>query len=105
MENKTIDRREFVKKSALGAGAAAVGAMYVPRRGFGSNDRISLGLVGPGGRAQSLIKWVYELEKSHNAEFTAVCDIWNQRREQAASNFQEHYKRDARKCRTLTEIC
>src|SRR5262245_57350986 len=105
MENKPFDRREFVKKSALSAGAAALGAMYVPRRAFGANDRISLGLVGPGSRAQALIKWVYEVEKSHNAEFTAVCDIWNQRREQGAAKFQERYNRDVRQCRTLAEIC
>src|SRR5439155_23054437 len=103
MENKPIARRDFVKTSALGAGAA-LGALYVPRRAFGANDRISLGLVGPGGRAQELIKWVYEIEGSHNVEFTAVCDIWNQRREAAAQKFKEHYNRDVRKCRTVSEI-
>ncbi|PYV12693.1 MAG: oxidoreductase [Acidobacteria bacterium] len=103
MENKPITRRDFVKTSALGAGAA-LGALYVPRRAFGANDRISLGLVGPGGRAQELIKWVYEIEGSHNVEFTAVCDIWNQRREAAAQKFKEHYNRDVRKCRTVSEI-
>src|SRR6059036_2207463 len=96
MENKTMNRREFVKKSAMGAGAAAAGVMYMPERAFGANDRISLGLVGPGSRAQALIKWVYEVEKSHNAEFTAVCDIWNQRRDEAAVNFNQLANRDDR---------
>ncbi len=105
MQENGMDRREFVKKSALGTGAAALGALYVPGSAFGANDRISLGLVGPGSRAQALIKWVYELEKSHNVEFTAVCDIWNQRREEAAVKFRGHYNKDIRKARTLTEIC
>jgi predicted dehydrogenase len=104
MKKQAMDRREFVKRSALGA-SAALGAAYVPRHAFGANDRISLGLVGPGSRAQTLIQWVYNIEKSHNVEFTAVCDIWNQRRESAARQLQEHYKREVRKCRTLAEIC
>src|SRR2546426_5197027 len=100
-----MDRREFVKRSAMGASSAALGAMYIPRRAFGANDRISLGLVGSGSRAQALIKWVYELEKSHNVEFTAVCVIWNQRRDEGAARFKEQYNRDVRKARTLAEIC
>jgi predicted dehydrogenase len=103
MKDRAIARRDFVKDAAA-ATTAALGAMYVPRRAFGANDRISLGLVGPGARAQELIAWVYEIERSHNVEFTAVCDIWNQRREQAAQKFREHYNRDVRKCRTLAEI-
>lgn len=103
MHSRKLFRREFVKSSAAGA-AAAIGTMVVPGRAFGANDRISLGLVGAGSRARALTKWVYELEKSHNVEFTAVCDIWNQRREASAAQFKQHYGRDVRTCRTLSEI-
>jgi len=43
-----MDRREFVKRSALGASSAAMGAMYVPERAFGANDRIPWGLSDRG---------------------------------------------------------
>ncbi len=98
-----MDRREFVRKSV--AGAAALGATWVPRRAFGANDRISLGLLGAGSRAQTLVQWVYDIEKTHNVEFTAVCDIWGDRCVAAAKEIGSHYNRDLRRCRNLAELC
>ena len=78
MSPDAIDRREFVKTSLC---AAAAGAVYVPSTAIGANDRISLGFVGAGNRAQTLIEWVFDIEKTHNVEFTVVCDIWTERRD------------------------
>ena len=103
MAEEGVKRREFVRNSIFTA--AALGVAYLPRRVFGANDRISLGLLGAGNRARTLIEWIYDIEKTHNVEFTAVCDIWAERRESAARKLQEHYNRDVRQCRTFAEMC
>jgi len=79
--------------------------MVVSRSVFGANDRINLGMVGPGGRGGSLMGWAHKLEESENVQFVAVCDIWNQRREAAAARIREWTGKDPLMCRTLADIC
>lgn len=99
------NRREFLKRSASSVGAFALGATYLPNRALGANDRIRLGIVGPGGRGGSLMGWARKLAESHNVEFTAVCDIWEKRRLAAARRVEEWNGRPPAVCRTLAEIC
>jgi predicted dehydrogenase len=106
MSNRPITRRQFVGKSVPVVGGAAL-AMTASSyaRVSGANDRLSVGIVGCGGRMSSLMSEVHKLEKKQNCEITAVCDIWNQRREEAAKKVETWYGRAPRKCRTLTDIC
>jgi len=106
MTKQRFTRRQFVGKSAAAAGVTAL-AMTVPSyaRVAGANDRLSIGIVGCGGRMNSLMSEVYKLEKKQNCEITAVCDVWDQRREEAAKKVEKWYGRAPRKCRTLADIC
>lgn len=103
--SKEMSRREFVAKSSIGVGALGLGTLFLPSRVFGANDRLGLGIVGPGGRGNSLMSWAHKLEESHNVQFTAVCDIWNQRREAAAKKVEQWNGKPPAKCRTIAEIC
>ncbi len=67
-------RRSFLAMSALSAASA--------RRVAGANDRLRLGAIGTGGRGQYLMK---ELNKTGAVEWVAVCDVYNVRRDQAAT--------------------
>jgi predicted dehydrogenase len=100
-----MSRREFVAKSGIGVGALGLGTLFLPSRVFGANERLSLGMVGPGGRGGALMAEAHKLEQSHNVQFTAVCDIWNQRREAAAKKVGDWNGQAPRQCRTLEEIC
>jgi predicted dehydrogenase len=100
-----MTRRNFIAKSTATVAAVASGPLFLPARVFGANERLSLGIVGPGGRGGSLMKWAQKFAESENVEFTAVCDIWNQRREQGAARIKEWTGKDPRQCRTLAEIC
>lgn len=106
MTRQTVTRRRFVTGAATAAGATAL-AMTAASYGRipGSNDRLSIGIVGCGGRMGSLMNQVHGLEKKQNCEITAVCDIWDQRREAAARRVAGWYKSRPRTCRTLTDIC
>jgi predicted dehydrogenase len=91
-DNTRSSRREFLHTTAVGAGmalaAAVEGAARVPR---GPNDTIQIGIVGPGGRGTGLMKECIELGREQNARVTAVCDIWNRRRDEAEACVRQAY--------------
>ncbi len=71
-----MERREFLK--GVGMAAAATAASY--RRVLGANDRIRLGIIGPGSRGQELMK---EALKAPDVEFAGVADAFSLRQRQA----------------------
>src|SRR5438309_130983 len=50
-----------------------------------------IGIVGPGGRGTQLLKECIEFSGKYHSRVTAVCDIWNQRRDAAAKLVRESY--------------
>src|SRR6202034_2679868 len=80
-------RRDFLK-----IGSAALTATVVPWNAtsyaaiVGANDRVRVGLIGPGDRAKSaLVPAFQDHAKELNFEFVAVSDIWNRRRDEGAA--------------------
>jgi len=75
-----LSRREFLKDTAVGAAGVAVLGGLAPARVLGANDRIRVGVLGSGGRAQ----YVMELfKKVPTTQFVAVCDVYGPHREAA----------------------
>lgn len=56
--------------------AAAAGS-----RAFAANDRIQIGVIGAGGRAQQLMR---SLVRMPGAKITGICDVWETNREKAS---------------------
>jgi predicted dehydrogenase len=78
--NTDLSRRDFLKDSALaGAGLAVMGGL-APARVLGANDKIRVGVLGSGGRAQYVMKL---FKKFPEVEIVAVCDVYEPRRQQA----------------------
>ena len=106
MGKHRITRRQFTGRMA---GTAAVGwaarSARSADRVAGANERLAVGIVGPGERGIRLMEWVQRLSQSQNVELTAVCDIWNRQRERAAARVHEWTGRKPLECRTLSEIC
>ena len=78
MANKrNLTRREFVSKTTRGALALGAG-MAVARpwaRVLGANDRIRLGVIGPGGRGRALMRATKAIP---SVELAAVCDVYDE---------------------------
>lgn len=72
-----LSRRDFLRNSA--AGAALLGGL-APARVLGANDRIRVGILGTGERAQYLMTL---FNKVPNTEIVAVCDVYEPHREAA----------------------
>ncbi|MBN1909899.1 MAG: Gfo/Idh/MocA family oxidoreductase, partial [Pirellulales bacterium] len=82
-------RRTFLK--ATGAGAAALSLSAVSYANVvGANDRIAIGVIGCGRRANwAHLPGVQKHAKAQNVQFTAVCDPWRPRREQTAAKIKK----------------
>ncbi len=70
--NKTneVNRRRFLERSALGV--ATVAPAVLSRKVLGANDRITMGLIGAGGRGRNVMR---DLLKQ-GAEFIAISEIF-----------------------------
>jgi len=78
MKNKvTLNRRRF-----LATAGAAIGApLFIPSRVFsapgkpGANERVTVALIGAGGRGNSLTREMKRSEIGHESELVALCDV------------------------------
>jgi predicted dehydrogenase len=90
MTDRMVKRRDFLKTAAA---SAALGLAFPSARVLGANDRVRLGIIGPGARGQELIR---EFLKVPNVEFVAAADVYTRRHEEvkslapAARAFDDH---------------
>lgn len=77
MANAGIGRREFLGSAA----ASAVVFALTPSRVLGANNRIRLGMIGPGARGQDLLGQLLKLPNA-NAELVAIADVYTGRHDE-----------------------
>src|ERR1700736_5348308 len=91
----TIGRRQFLGQTAAGAAVWALSpatlALGANARIIGANDRIRLGMIGPGARGQELLGQLLKLvdEANVNAQLVAVADVYNRRHDEVRKTFPE----------------
>jgi predicted dehydrogenase len=78
MSRQSITRRDFVKQASATAAVGLTASSY--DRALGANDRVRLGIIGPGARGQELMN---SFIKVPNAEFVAAADIYTRRHAEA----------------------
>src|SRR5437660_5991628 len=77
MSKSKVDRRNFLKTTAVGATALSLSAASASRV-FGANERIGVGFVGVGGRCQEHLTVINKLRKENKGVApVAVCDVWD----------------------------
>src|SRR5262249_49769958 len=76
---KQIERRDFIKQAAATTAAGMVFTASSYGRVLGANDRVRLGIIGPGARGQETMKYFLE---APNAEFVAEADVYTRRLEE-----------------------
>jgi predicted dehydrogenase len=89
------------RRQVMAAGALTA-ASY--RRVLGANDRIRLGLIGCGARAEGLRNMAVGSAKDMNVEMTAVCDLWTLNREKAAADVTKRFGRAPRAFKYSEEL-
>jgi predicted dehydrogenase len=68
------------RRNFLGTVASGITALAAPGTVLGANDRIRLGIIGPGARGQEIMHWAVNCP---NVEFVGAADIYTRRLEQA----------------------
>ncbi len=79
METSGLSRRPFLR-AAGGAALASTALSY--RRVWGANERLRIGVIGTGARAQSLMKRLKEIP---GTEQVMICDVYEPRLLEAAA--------------------
>lgn len=74
-----IGRRSFLSGAAA-AGTTSVLSASSYARVIGANDRISIGVIGCGGRGNDLMKQMLPFKDAENFTINAVCDVWKTNR-------------------------
>jgi predicted dehydrogenase len=102
-------RREFIKKSALGATGLTIGAMGSSASSYariiGANDNVRVGLVGFSNRAKGALIPAMEAHADElNFEITAVSDIWSRRRDECVAYMKDKWGRNVNTARNNEEL-
>jgi Predicted dehydrogenases and related proteins len=97
MNPSSMNRRDFLKKSALVGAVAAAGPLILPSRLRGqtaANDQVAVGIIGTGSIAKMHIDTLLGF---YDVRIAAVCDVDRVRREAAAEKINAFYgNRDCR---------
>ncbi len=106
MTANRLSRRKFIgcTVGSVASGLAVRSTKAQSGSPRGANDRIAVGLIGAGSRAEMLIAWLEKLYRSDNLAITAVCDLWSQRRELATARVAQNSPLPPRQCRTPAEV-
>lgn len=106
MTTPGISRRSFLHVTgAASLGAAVVNLAPSRLRGAGGvNDRINIGMIGTGDRAQSLLSEIQKAARNHNVEVTAICDVWKKNREATAARIKSVSGTEPRACSRFQEL-
>src|SRR5256885_5728555 len=92
-DDKKVDRRTFIQAAGVVAGSAIASTALSYDRILGANDRIALGHIGIGNRGSGLHMMASKLKDKYNVETVAVCDLWRNKRERAATRTTEYHGR------------
>ncbi|NPA37263.1 MAG: Gfo/Idh/MocA family oxidoreductase [Chlorobi bacterium] len=84
-------RRDFIKKSAMGAAGITIGAMGFPAKSYariiGANDRMNVALIGLGRRYGAYLPPIGN--KDNNVNLKYICDVMDSQLENASENIKK----------------
>jgi len=89
---------------ATSAGTTLAGWALTHSRAMGANHRLRIGLIGCGGRGNSLMGDVEKLAESHNVEVVALCDVWKVNLEKTTNRVKEKTGQTPFSCSRFEEL-
>jgi len=94
----TLTRRRFMKSTAAATAAITIPTI-IPQRAFGANERLTMALIGCGGRGKWLAQHFSELEES---VLIAACDVDQKRLAEGVERINN--VNDNQNCRAYTDF-
>ncbi len=72
------NRRDFIRKSALGTAAITIGGMKLSAKSYksiqGANERVTVAVIGIGGQGGTHISSFCRMQESKNVRLKTLCD-------------------------------
>src|SRR5262245_16992927 len=103
MSDNGLSRRDFL--STTGAAATGLALTSLAERASGAaNEKLAVGIVGPGGRGRGLMKTFFDEAKGCDAEMIAVCDLWNRNRDRAADAVKQASGKEPKAFKRLEDM-
>jgi predicted dehydrogenase len=99
-----FSRRSFLETTGAAATGLALTTLTASAQAAGSGERLSVGIVGPGGRGRAIMKTFFNVAKEGRAELTAVCDLWKLNRERSTNIVKEATGREPRQFKRLDDM-
>ncbi len=106
MVQGSVSRREFIQSSAAAAAFAATSSAFSATAAARSpNERMRIGFIGVGGRAQAHLGSVIRLHKEGQpVEVVAICDVFNRYRHESAERIRTEIKQSPKEIADYREI-
>src|SRR5262245_17601468 len=101
MKGSSLSRRGFL--STAGTAAVSLSAASYARAA-GANERLQVGIVGPGGRGRAILKTFFGVQKEGKADLVAVCDLWTKNRERGSDFVKQNGGRDPKIFKRLEDM-
>ncbi len=86
----SLNRRQFLKLTSAGV-AAWTASPRLAQTASGAHDRLRLGMIGAGGRANDLMTQIFGLADEQNVEIVALCDVWQKNLRAAAARVGQRF--------------
>lgn len=100
-----INRRRFLQITSAGASVAALTpGPLLAGEDQRSGERLSLGVIGAGGRASDLIRQVNALAEKHNVRLEAICDVWQKNLQAAGAVVKERFGEMPQLCTRFQDL-
>ncbi|MBI4581242.1 MAG: Gfo/Idh/MocA family oxidoreductase [Planctomycetes bacterium] len=103
MPRADISRRRFLANASAAASGLGLAAA-VARGAPGANERMSIGIIGCGGRGTDHMQSIIRFAEKQNARITAVCDVWKVNLERAAAAAAKAFGEEPRKFTRFGEM-
>ncbi len=88
MDSPNLSRRTFIKNTAAATAVAITAGSTLQAKPAATsaspNERLRLGFIGVGGRAQQHLNSAIKLQNDGKVEIAAVCDVFNRHRDESA---------------------
>ncbi|HEX5472593.1 MAG TPA: Gfo/Idh/MocA family oxidoreductase, partial [Lacipirellulaceae bacterium] len=108
MDSANVSRRTFIKNTAAATAVAITAPAALKATAAASssspNERLRIGFIGVGGRAQQHLKSGIKLQNEDRVEIVAVCDVFNRHRQQAADKIYNGTKRPVKQIADYREL-
>jgi predicted dehydrogenase len=109
MDSSDLSRRTFIKNTAAATAVAMAAPTVLKAKPVASptespNEKLRLGFIGVGGRAQQHLNSAISLQKEGKVEIAAVCDVFNRHRQEAADKVYEGTKHKPKEIADYREL-